>query len=124
MPPDYQLKESEFNILKQWIAIGAPDSRTGEVMEKPTRIDIADGRKHWAFQPITNPPVPSVNNDDWPKNDIDRFILSRVETQELRSARTADHFTLLRRLYVDLTGLHHSDIRYRIDDRIQLQAWA
>lgn len=105
MPPDYQLKETEIGVLEQWIRMGAPDPRTGDVADKSATIDIESGKKHWAFQPISNPAAPSVRNTDWARNDIDRFILAQLEAKQLRPADPASRYALLRRLFIDLTGL-------------------
>ncbi len=64
-----------------------------------------EGRKHWAFQPLTNPPPPAVKNSSWPRNDIDRFILAKLEAAELQPSPEADRATLIRRVTLDLTGL-------------------
>ena len=63
------------------------------------------------FHPPVRPPVPAVKNDAWPKNDIDRFILARLEKEGLQPSPPADRVTLLRRLTLDLTGLPPSDRR-------------
>ena len=64
-----------------------------------------EGRKHWAFQPLTNPPPPAVKNSSWPRNDIDRFIVAKLEAAELQPSPEADRATLIRRVTLDLTGL-------------------
>ena len=54
MPPKYKLKALEIDILKKWIAMGAPDPRDGrKPVKMSSSIDIREGRKHWAFQPVT-----------------------------------------------------------------------
>ena len=105
MPPDYQLKRSEIGILTQWIASGAPDPRTGEVATATSSINIETGKNHWAFQPTIDPLVPTIRNEHWPWNDIDHFILAKLEAKQLHPAKPADHYSLLRRLHIDLTGL-------------------
>ncbi|MBM3971047.1 MAG: DUF1549 domain-containing protein [Planctomycetes bacterium] len=62
-------------------------------------------RGHWAFQPLNRPVPPSVQNADWCRTAIDRFILARLEKEKLGPAGEADRATLLRRLCFDLTGL-------------------
>lgn len=64
-----------------------------------------EGRKHWAFRPVTNPPPPAVKNASWPQNDIDRFILAKLEAAGLQPSPEADRATLIRRVTLDLTGL-------------------
>ena len=60
---------------------------------------------HWAYVPPQRSPVPTVKNAAWPKNDIDRFILARLEAEGLAPQPEADRATLARRLALDLTGL-------------------
>jgi hypothetical protein len=68
---------------------------------------VDEGRQHWAFQPLlTNPTVPEVKTKAWPKNDIDRFILAKLEAAGLRKpSAEADRATLIRRVTLDLIGL-------------------
>src|SRR5687767_9573696 len=64
-----------------------------------------DAHKHWAFQPLRVTKPPTVKNSTWPKTDIDRFILARLERAGLAPAPPADPRTLIRRMSFDLTGL-------------------
>lgn len=104
MPPDYQLEKSEVAVLRQWIRNGAADPRTGKITGSATGIDIVAGRKHWSFQPVGNPPVPKTRNNNWAANDIDRFVLSELESKGFQPAKPASRTVLLRRLYIDLIG--------------------
>ncbi|HXG60324.1 MAG TPA: DUF1553 domain-containing protein, partial [Planctomycetota bacterium] len=60
---------------------------------------------HWAFVPPRRPPVPEVKEPAWCRNEIDRFILARLEREGLRPSPEADREALLRRVTIDLTGL-------------------
>lgn len=88
-PPDAKnpLTDEQKEILKRWIGQGA------------------EYKPHWAFQPITRPPVPAVKDNAWPKNDVDRFILARLEAAGLAPNPPADRYTLVRRVYLDLIGI-------------------
>ena len=88
-PPDAgePLPDKQVDLLRRWIAAGA----TYE--------------PHWAYVPPKRPAVPAVKNAAWPKNDIDRFILARLEAEGLAPQPEADRATLARRLALDLTGL-------------------
>lgn len=108
MPPKYKLNEEEISVIRQWISMGAPDPRTDEDPDLPhslTEIDIEEGRKHWAFGPVTDPQPPAVIGVEWPKVDLDRFILDRIEKAGISPSPDADRFTLIRRITLDLTGL-------------------
>lgn len=105
MPPKYRLAESEISVLENWVEMGAPDPRTGGKIIKASGIDWEKGRKHWAFQPISSPVAPTVKDTNWARDDLDRFILSKLESANLSPAPDADRFALIRRVTLDLTGL-------------------
>jgi hypothetical protein len=88
-PPDAgdRLPAKQVELLKRWITAGA----TYE--------------PHWAYVAPKRPTVPVVKNTSWPRNDIDRFILARLEAEGLSPQPEADRATLARRLALDLTGL-------------------
>ena len=69
------------------------------------KIDLAKGREHWAFQPVKRPALPVVKAKDWPRNDIDHFILGRLEKAGIRPAPMATSQDLQRRIHYALTGL-------------------
>ncbi len=94
MPPaksGKKLTASQIDLLRKWIEAGAPWS------------------EHWAFVPPKRPAVPTFSRETpasaWPSNEIDRFILARLEGAGLKPSPEADRITLLRRLTFDLTGL-------------------
>lgn len=67
---------------------------------------LAEGASpHWSFQRVLDPRIPSVRNERWPRNDVDRFILERLEEAGLSPSLAADKRTLIRRATFDLTGL-------------------
>ena len=75
------------------------------VLSAAEKIDIDEGRKHWAFQPIKKPVLPVVKNEAWAANSIDRFILARLEKAGLEPAPPAAAHDLNRRIHFDLIGL-------------------
>lgn len=90
MPPPgtkNPLAPAEKEILKQWIAEGA--------VYKP----------HWAFIAPKQSPLPKVHDRSWPQNAIDYFVLARLEKEGLRPSARADKYTLIRRVFLGLTGL-------------------
>ena len=60
---------------------------------------------HWAFIPPTKAPTPEVGKDDWGTNEIDYFILRKMEEKGLKPNEEADKERLLKRIALDLTGL-------------------
>jgi hypothetical protein len=105
MPPREKLPAEVIADFEKWIAMGAPDPREGGGAGTTITIDIEEGRKHWAFQPIANPPVPAVKDTSWPRTDIDRFVLAALEAKGLRPVADAAPEALRRRISFDLTGL-------------------
>lgn len=90
MPPaktGKALTLAEKELLKRWIEEGAPYTA------------------HWAFIKPTPPALPSVKNASWCKNEIDIFILAKLEAAGLTPNPPADRETLIRRLSLDLRGL-------------------
>ena len=110
MPPSGKLSESVLADFEKWISMGAEDPRNLSLEEvfavgglKAKSLD--EGRKFWAFKPIKLPSLPVVQKNGWIKDDIDRFILRRIEENDLETSQKAEPMTLLRRIFFDLTGL-------------------
>src|SRR5262249_25664469 len=90
MPPagfERTLTEKQIELIRQWIDEGA------------------SWKTHWAFSPPQRPDLPKVKEGAWPRNEIDYFVLARLEREGLKPSPEADKATLLRRVALDLTGL-------------------
>ena len=100
-----RLTAEEVDAMAQWIRDGAvwpaPTPGATNVVEQR----IAENRAFWSFRPLELPAVPTIADDAWPRTDIDRFVLARLETEGLRPVAKADRRTWLRRVTYDLTGL-------------------
>ena len=101
MPPPPKEQKLAANVIDDfvaWVKLGAawPDDK------KTAEGD--DPRKHWAFQPVKKPALPTVKQKDWPANPIDAFILAKLESKGLTPNPSADPRTLIRRVYFDLIG--------------------
>ncbi len=106
MPPKGKLTASEIEIFEQWVAMGAPDSRVKQAAAKSARvIDVEEGKKFWAFRPVRGEQAPAVQHAAWPLDPVDRFILAKLEANDLSPSPDADAYTWLRRVSLDLTGL-------------------
>ncbi len=106
MPPDGKLSDEEIAGVKAWIDGGAVWPSGGTITApKKEYVITPEQRAFWAFRPVRKPAVPKVRNTSWPKNDIDRFILAKLEQRGLEPARAADKRTLIRRATLDLIGL-------------------
>ena len=113
MPPGGKLGEEEIALLTDWVASGAP--WPGVEVAAVARDNLRPGeftqeeRQFWSFQKVQKPLLPEVKNEAWVESPIDRFILARLEKEELQPAAPADRATLLRRATYDLTGLPPSE---------------
>jgi hypothetical protein len=90
MPPPkarHQITPAQVDLLKQWVQQGAKY------------------QSHWAYVPPGRVAVPPVGDSKWAQNEIDAFILAKLNEQGLKPSPPAERVTLLRRLYFDLTGL-------------------
>ena len=68
-------------------------------------IDWDKAREFWAFQAPVKSAPPTVGLAGWPQNDLDRFVLAKIEAANLTPAAAANRTTLIRRLSYDLTGI-------------------
>jgi hypothetical protein len=89
MPPassNLKLSAFEIDLIEKWIRQGARY------------------RKHWAFIPPVASTIPDAG-EDWATNDIDHFVYATMEEKGLEPNDEADKERLLKRVYLDLTGL-------------------
>ena len=89
MPPadTKQLTPEEIELVKRWIESGATWQR------------------HWSLVTPRRPAVPKVSNAKWLRNELDLFVMSRLDREGLKPSPEATRLTLLRRVTFDLTGL-------------------
>ncbi|MCB1066016.1 MAG: DUF1553 domain-containing protein [Verrucomicrobiae bacterium] len=90
MPPPKskrELSDSEKELLKRWVSQGAP------------------WQEHWAFVPPETPELPPISDPDWIRNGVDRFVLARLDSENLKPSPEASKTTLIRRVTLDLTGV-------------------
>jgi mono/diheme cytochrome c family protein len=98
MPPAEHgpaLSPKEIESLRQWIAAGAP-------WPLP-----------WSLQPPRDAAPPAVRRSDWCRDSLDRFVLARIEAENLEPAGEATRSEWLRRVTLDLTGLPPTAEEYR-----------
>jgi hypothetical protein len=106
MPPDEKLPDDQIAALTEWIKIGAPwprDDQNKMARDDPTFTK--SDREWWSLQPVQRPPVPAVNDNNWSKYEVDRFVFKRLSDAGIRPAPPADRRALARRAYFDLIGL-------------------
>ncbi|HSU69315.1 MAG TPA: PSD1 and planctomycete cytochrome C domain-containing protein, partial [Tepidisphaeraceae bacterium] len=105
MPPKDRLSAQQVADLEKWVAMGAPDPRVGAAPVAKKGIDIEQGRKWWAFQPLKVEQPPKVKDESWVRTDVDRFVLAQQQEKGLRPNAAASRQKLIRRAYFDLVGL-------------------
>lgn len=81
------LTEDQIALFKKWIQQGAKYE------------------KHWAFIAPKKRDLPAVDDKKWVKNEIDYFVLSKMEQKGLTPNEEADKERLLKRISLDITGL-------------------
>jgi Protein of unknown function (DUF1553)/Protein of unknown function (DUF1549)/Planctomycete cytochrome C len=107
MPPGGKLPDHVIRDFEEWVKMGAPDPRAGEVAPNVAwqPYDFDEAKKFWSLQPVKAHKPPQVKNEAWVRTPIDRFIIARLEEKGLKPAADADRRTLIRRASFDLTGL-------------------
>ncbi len=98
MPPGRKLGDSDIATLEAWIAAGAAWGTSLAAKEPPKP-------NHWSFIAPQRPPLPVVKDAAWARNPVDRFILARLEKEGIAPSPEAPRATLIRRAFLDLTGL-------------------
>jgi hypothetical protein len=90
MPPPaakMNMMAEQRDILKRWVDQGAKYE------------------SHWAFIAPAISPLPEVKRTDWPRNEIDRFVLAKLEAEGLSPSPETDRHAYIRRVYLDLIGI-------------------
>ena len=105
MPPvsiHKDLTPAQKDIIRRWVAEGA------------------EYEGHWAYQPVRRPAVPALTAPS--RNPVDFFVTSRLRAEGFAPSPAADRRTLIRRVFLDLTGLAPSsaDVDAFLADRSPL----
>ena len=97
MPPIGEpLSAAEVDLLRHWIAEGAP----GEVSDELSAAEDV----WWSFRPLGRPPVPE-GDSEWARNEVDHFVSAKLAEKGLRPSPPAETAALIRRLSYNLHGL-------------------
>ena len=114
MPPPKsgpRLPEAVIADLAEWVKAGAvwpqdAPAAAAVVEEKKEPFAWAKFRaEHWAFRPVVKKEPPAVRDAAWVRSPLDRFVLAKLEAAQLPPAPPAEKRSLIRRAYLDLTGL-------------------
>ncbi|MBA61692.1 MAG: hypothetical protein CMJ76_04935 [Planctomycetaceae bacterium] len=115
MPPKRRIVEASIKVitsaeiekLETWIAEGA--SNDPPVIDslgvEPDPLVSEDDRDFWAFKVPLKSAIPEPNTVGWSQNNIDSFVLNRIEQAGLKPSSPANKETLIRRVYFDLLGI-------------------
>ena len=117
MPPAGKMPEAEVAVLTEWVRRGLPFPAASNAKAARRQIDLAEGKKHWAFQPLLQkfvvPPSGGSSEDrlkaelltEEPRTRIDNFLLAAQQEHKLAPSPMATRAVLIRRLKFDLLGL-------------------
>ncbi|HVX10929.1 MAG TPA: DUF1553 domain-containing protein [Pirellulales bacterium] len=94
----------EKEVLRRWIVSGARWG-TADIDPLAFTTDRRAGRDWWSLRPIAKSVPPPVNDENWGVNEIDAFVLARLEASGLPPSPPADRRSLIRRVHFDLVGL-------------------
>ncbi|MFO0818142.1 MAG: PSD1 and planctomycete cytochrome C domain-containing protein [Pirellulales bacterium] len=99
------LDDEQIAVLEQWVRDGATWPSDQASVARDTAEYRALRESHWAWSALTTPAIPTVSRVDWPYDDVDRFLLARLEASQLAPTEDASRSSWLRRVSYDLTGL-------------------
>ena len=107
MPPSSKLPKEKIAMLEAWVNRGAPfPNHDGHQDTQTKEFDLESRRdEHWCWTPIGSPEIPDVDDNNWPLDPMDRFVLSRLVEHDLTPNSDCDRSTWIRRVYFDLVGL-------------------
>jgi mono/diheme cytochrome c family protein len=112
MPPGKKLSEADIETLRKWIAAGASFEGFAPVVAETTKAEklperpfTAAERSFWAFQAPQRITPPRATLASWNRNPIDAFLFAAMKAKGVKPSPRADRRTLIRRAYLDVTGL-------------------
>src|SRR5262249_28128777 len=108
MPLGAKLKDAEIAVIRNWIDEGAKwtEIADGPPAVRTSRRTISEeDRNWWAFRKPVRRDPPAIGDPRWSRNPIDRFVFAKLKEKGFSPAPRADKWTLIRRAYLDLTGL-------------------
>ena len=104
-----KLSDADIAVIAEWIRGLSPSLAPAPEPGAPIRAggySVTDeDRQFWSFRKPQRPAVPAVKNRAWVRNEIDAFVLNRLEKADLTPSPAAAPTVLLRRVYLDLIGI-------------------
>ncbi|MEY3172389.1 MAG: hypothetical protein RLZZ436_302 [Planctomycetota bacterium] len=108
MPPSGPLPEKAILQFTEWIRSGAvwPGPEESPLPKRTESTAVtAEDRGHWAFQPPVAAALPTISDTAPVQHPVDAFIEHRLEAAGLKAVEAAAPRTLIRRVFLALTGL-------------------
>jgi mono/diheme cytochrome c family protein len=108
MPPKKRLTDAQIADIEAWVKMGLPwpENAGTSSPEAKKGYGFAKWRtEHWAFRKVEKPSIPSVSDNAWVKHPVDAFVLAKLEAAGLKPSPPATKTVLIRRAFLDLTGL-------------------
>ena len=112
MPMDGKLPDAQIAAIREWIAQGASwDAALEGGAGKQDLASLeqwkvpAGAREYWAFKKPVKAALPKTGAAEWDAHPIDAFLHAQHQKMGLKTAPLADKASLLRRAFLDLTGL-------------------
>src|SRR5215471_5324902 len=107
MPMGGKLTDAEISDFAAWIEAGAvwPKDAVVKAPSDGKYVIYPEQKQFWSLVQLRQPQIPPVKDIKWPKSDIDRFVLEKMEKQGLKPVAAASKHDLIRRATLDLTGL-------------------
>jgi mono/diheme cytochrome c family protein len=119
MPMGGKLTDADKQLIRTYIEQGRFPSMDAAQQEREAAKITPEARNWWSFRKPADSPVPTVKNKEQVKTPIDAFILAKLETRGWKMQPEADRVRLIRRAYLDLTGLPPTtaDVKAFVEDR-------
>ena len=115
--PKALISKEQATLIATWVDQGAFISKQDMVANSVVKKTPST---HWSFQPLVKPITPSDNSAGWARAPIDVFIFEQMRKEGLTPAKEADSLALLRRVYLDLTGIppSHLEVDAFLNDKL------
>src|SRR5579872_1830435 len=119
MPMAGKLTDADKQLIRTYIEQGRFPSMDAAQQEREAAKITPEARNWWSFRKPADSPVPRVQHTDQVKTPIDAFILAKLEAKGWQLQPEADRVTLIRRAYLDLTGLRPSsaEVKAFVNDK-------
>jgi len=109
MPVGSKLTDAEIADFVAWVKAGAPWPKSSAIASGATKdgkyVILPEQKQFWSYLPLQQPKTPQTKDAKWPKTEIDRFVLARLEKEGLKPVAPASKRDLIRRATLDLVGL-------------------